>query len=123
MDQRRFAKSLRRNMTDAERLLWRHLRAHRLNGHKFRRQQPIGPYIADFVHFGARLIIECDGGQHNQSAADQRRDTWLRAQGFRVLRYWNHEILNETDNVLSDIHNALDYLAPAGKEEPGERGK
>ena len=72
MDYRhRFAKGLRTRMTDAERLLWKHLRAHRLNGQKFRRQQPIGPYIVDFVHLGARLIVEADGGQHNDSATDQ----------------------------------------------------
>ncbi|WP_435103172.1 endonuclease domain-containing protein [Arhodomonas sp. AD133] len=122
MNQRGFAKSLRRNMTDAERLLWRHLRAHRLNGQKFRRQQPIGPYIVDFVHFRARLIVECDGGQHNESAADHRRDTWLQAQGFTVLRYWNHQILNETDNVLNDIHNALHAPPLPAGDGSGERG-
>nr|WP_264373000.1 DUF559 domain-containing protein [Chromobacterium rhizoryzae] len=70
MRQLDFAKSLRRNMTDAEQRLWKRLRAHRLNGEKFRRQQPIGPYIVDFVHFGSRLIIEADGGQHHESRGD-----------------------------------------------------
>ncbi|WP_224040206.1 endonuclease domain-containing protein, partial [Paraburkholderia unamae] len=64
MHQIQFARILRKNMTEAEQLLWRHLRAHRLCGEKFRRQQPIGPYIVDFVHFGARVVIEADGGQH-----------------------------------------------------------
>ena len=77
MDSRNFAKSLRQSMTDAEQLLWRHLRAHRLNGEKFRRQQPLGPYIVDFVHFSARLIVEADGGQHNSSTRDTQRDAWL----------------------------------------------
>ena len=84
-----FVKSLRQNMTDAERLLWRHLRGHRLGGVKFRRQQAIGPYIVDFVHFGARIVVEADGGQHNESASDERRDAWLQSQGFRILRFWN----------------------------------
>ena len=82
MDQRQFTKALRQNMTDAEQLLWKHLRAHRMDGQKFRRQQPIGPYIVDFVHFGLRLIVEADGGQHVQSEHDAARDHWLRGQGF-----------------------------------------
>ncbi|KLI99109.1 endonuclease domain-containing protein [Luteimonas sp. FCS-9] len=121
MDQRAFAKTLRRNMTEAERLLWCHLRAHRFDGQKFRRQQPIGPYIADFVHFGARLIVEADGGQHAESSRDAVRDAWLKAQGFQVLRFWNHDILQHTESVLEAIWNALreaplspDPSTPAG---------
>ena len=67
LDQRQFTKTLRQNMTDAELLLWKHLRAHRMDGQKFRRQQPIGPYIVDFLHHGAGLVVEADGGQHNGS--------------------------------------------------------
>ena len=108
MDYRhRFAKDLRTHMTDAERLLWQHLRAHRLNGQKFRRQQPIGPYIVDFVHLGARLIVEADGGQHNDSATDQVRDAWLKAEGYRVLRFWNNDILQNPDAVLEEIFKAV----------------
>ncbi|SDW60591.1 Very-short-patch-repair endonuclease [Thiocapsa roseopersicina] len=103
MDQRQFAKTLRQTMTDAEQLLWRHLRAHRLDGQKFRRQQPIGPYIVDFVHFGARLIVEADGGQRNASDRDSVRDAWLGEQGFRVIRFWNHDILQNPEAVLSSI--------------------
>ncbi|MBA1147979.1 DUF559 domain-containing protein [Ectothiorhodospiraceae bacterium WFHF3C12] len=110
MDQKRFARTLRRNMTDAERRLWRHLRAYRLNGRKFRRQQPIGPYVVDFVHFSAMVIVECDGGQHNTGTADKARDRWLQRQGFTVLRYWNHQILNQTDLVLEDILKKLPPL-------------
>ena len=120
MHQRDFAKALRQNMTDAERLLWKHLRAHRYMGQKFRRQQPIGPYIVDFVHFGARLIVECDGGQHNENPADKRRDAWLQAQGFHVLRFWNHDILNRTESVLSTIFNILTPLSPRGRGDGGE---
>ena len=108
MKQRDFAKQLRMNMTDAERVLWRHLRAHRLNGHKFRRQHPIGPYIVDFVNVSAKLIIEADGGQHNERAHDVERDAWLKSQGFRILRFWNNEILTETESVLTTILKAIE---------------
>ena len=107
MDQQDFAKALRQNMTDAEHLLWRRLRAHRLDGQKIRRQQPIGPYVVDFVHFGARVIVEADGGQHNECVADAVRDQWLEGQGFKVLRFWNNEILTSTDAVLDVIWRAV----------------
>ncbi|NQD36823.1 endonuclease domain-containing protein [Permianibacter sp. IMCC34836] len=121
MDSRNFAKSLRRNMTDAEQLLWRHLRAHRLNGEKFRRQQPLGPYIVDFIHFDARLIVEADGGQHNGSIRDQNRDAWLEQQGFKILRFWNNDILNNTDAVLTVIFEAVSGpLSPSPSPARGE---
>src|SRR6516225_8322257 len=103
MERRQFAKALRKTMTEAEQLLWRHLRAHRMSDQKFRRQQPVGPYIVDFVHFGARLVVEADGGQHNDSTGDARRDAWLRSQGFRVLRFWNNDILQNIEAVLEVI--------------------
>ncbi|WP_083522881.1 endonuclease domain-containing protein [Sterolibacterium denitrificans] len=113
MEPKQFARKLRQEMTDAERLLWRHLRAHRLAGEKFRRQQPLGPYIADFVHFGARLVIEVDGGQHNGSGHDRRRDAWLDAQGFKVLRFWNDDVLLRTEAVLAVIWGELSPSPPA----------
>ncbi|MGZ8184209.1 MAG: DUF559 domain-containing protein [Methylobacter sp.] len=98
------ARELRKNATDCERLLWQHLRAHRLQGFKFKRQQPLGLYIVDFVCFEARLIIEADGGHHaDQSEYDTRRDGWLRSQGFTVLRFWNNEILTNIAGVLERI--------------------
>jgi very-short-patch-repair endonuclease len=112
MEQREFAKHLRRQMTDCENKLWRHLRAHRLNGEKFRRQQPIGPYVVDFVHFGARLIVEADGGQHDGARHDERRDAWLRAQGFRVMRFWNNEIMSNLDGVLATVMMAVGESSP-----------
>lgn len=112
MDQRQFSKNLRQNMTDAEQLLWKHLRAHRMDGQKFRRQQPVGPYIVDFVHFAQRLIVEADGGQHAGSAHDEVRDAWLHSQGFRVLRFWNNDILLRTDAVLEAIWAALHVPTP-----------
>ena len=79
MHQRDFTKTLRQNLTDAEQRLWFHLRAHRMAGQKFRRQQPIGPYIVDFVHCGARLIVVADGGQLADAVRDVVRDAWLRS--------------------------------------------
>ena len=107
------AKVLRKRMTDAEQMLWRHLRAHRLHGAKFKRQQPIGSYVVDFVCFEARLIIEVDGGQHQDSQADRLRDSWLESQGFRVLRFWNHEVLSESVAVAERIASFCAPLSPA----------
>ncbi|PBJ82683.1 DNA (cytosine-5-)-methyltransferase [Lysobacteraceae bacterium NML93-0399] len=122
MDQRAFARTLRQTMTDAEQMLWRHLRAHRFDGRKFRRQQPIGPYVVDFVHFGARLIIEADGSQHCDSSQDATRDAWLKQQGFRVLRFWNHDILQSPESVREAIWNALQE-APLSPDPSPARGE
>ena len=99
------ARALRRGQTDAERALWYHLRGNRLQGHKFRRQHPYGRYILDFVCLEARLVIELDGGQHQGSGND--RDAWLQAQGFKIIRFWNHEVLTQPDAVLERLHAAL----------------
>lgn len=112
---RALAKELRGQMTDAEQRLWYRLRAHRFHGLKFKRQAPIGPYVVDFVCFEHRLVIELDGGQHADNAADGRRDDWLRGEGYCVLRFWNHDVLRGTDSVLSEISDALihsDGLTP-----------
>ncbi len=93
-------------MTDAERRLWYRLRAHRLRGIKFKRQAVIGRYIADFVCFERKLIIEVDGGQHDGKGSDVARDRWLADQGFRVMRFWNNEMLQHTDAVISRILEA-----------------
>ncbi|MBO9714607.1 MAG: DUF559 domain-containing protein [Sphingomonas sp.] len=108
---------MRRNQTDAEAALWRLLRNKRLLGWKFKRQQPIGPYVADFVCLSARLIVEADGSQHLDSAHDAKRDRWLESQGFRLLRLWNHEILTNSDGALSAILVSLQ--AAAGPSRPG----
>jgi very-short-patch-repair endonuclease len=99
---------LRTNPTDAERLLWQHLRLKRLGNFRFRRQRPIGPYICDFACVRSRLIVELDGSQHAENLAfDARRDAFLRANGFRVLRFWNADVLHRTESVLDTIFEAL----------------
>ena len=99
---------MRQGASEAERLLWRHLRARQLAGYKFRRQEVIGPYIVDLVCLDAKLIIEADGGQHaEQQVYDQQRSAALAAKGYLVLRFWNNEILNDVDGVLGRIRMAL----------------
>lgn len=105
-----FARNMRSAPTDAESVLWRHLRAHRLGGYKFKRQQPLGKYIVDFVCFDRKIIVEVDGGQHNESPSDRARDLWLRSQGFVVLRFWNNEVLLNAEGVVTWI---LGSLAPS----------
>ena len=107
-----FAKALRAQATDAESLLWRHLRAHRFAGFKFKRQQPIGPYIVDFVCLSARIVIEVDGGQHSLGTSDEARARYLEANGYRVLRFWNNEVLENTPGVLSAIDTAINAERP-----------
>ena len=97
------ARQLRRAMTDAETKLWKLLRGRRMLALKFRRQVPVGPYIADFLCIAAKVIVEADGSQHADSARDMRRDAFLAGQGYRVLRFWNEEILNRPDEVMATI--------------------
>ena len=102
------AKALRKDMTDAEHRLWYHLRGHRFEGAKFKRQKPIGPFIVDFVCLECRLVIELDGGQHADDVAyDQRRDAWLAANGYRVLRFWNNEVMQNLPGVLERVRETL----------------
>jgi very-short-patch-repair endonuclease len=101
------ARSLRSAMTDAERAMWFLLRSRRFSGFKFRRQVPVGPYVADFLCFERRLVVECDGSQHAENARDARRDAWFAANGFRTLRFWNHDVLNDRDVVADTLFAAL----------------
>ena len=98
---------MRRAPTDAERALWRLLRDRRFSGYKFRRQTPLGPYIVDFLCFQERLIVEADGGQHADNPRDHDRDAWLVAQGFRVRRFWNIEILTQPEMVADTLWRDL----------------
>ena len=108
------ARQLRARQTEAERLLWLLLRDRRLNGAKFRRQVPIGNYIVDFVCQEAKLIVELDGGQHaDQVAYDAARSEWLAGVGYRVLRFWNNDLTENEEGVLTAILNELDPNAQA----------
>jgi very-short-patch-repair endonuclease len=103
------ARLLRRNSTDAERIIWSALRAHRLNGASFR-QTPIGPHVADFVCHAAKLIVEIDGGQHfefKQKQRDARREAYLQKKGFRILRFNNHDVMTNRQGILESIAAAL----------------
>jgi 2-isopropylmalate synthase len=106
------ARALRVDLTKAERKLWYALRDRRFAGYKFRRQVPIGPYIADFICYSAGLVIEVDGGQHAGSVGDARRDRWFAGNGFRVLRFWNNEVLQNLEGVWTVIFEALEQATP-----------
>jgi very-short-patch-repair endonuclease len=95
------ARALRARMTNAERKLWYALRDRRFADFKFRRQVPVGPFIADFVCFSEWLVVEVDGGQHDDSLQDKRRDRWFKANDFRVLRFWNNEVLSNLEGVMT----------------------
>ena len=103
----RIARRLRTDQTDAETVLWNRIRNRQIDGHKFVRQQPIGNYVCDFVCRERLLIIEVDGGQHNESAADAIRDRRLNEEGYKVLRFWNNDVLGNIDGVLEMIQAAL----------------
>jgi very-short-patch-repair endonuclease len=108
-------------MTEAEKLLWSRIRSRQLSGYKFRRQHPIGVYIVDFFCPDLNLVIEVDGGQHADNLGDEKRDAWLSSEGYRILRYWNNQILKETESVLKDILQNIGSPSPGpspqGREE------
>ncbi len=97
------ARTMRRTLTDAERRLWHALRDRRMQSVKFRRQAPVGPYIADFLCVQHKLVVEADGSQHGENARDNVRDAWFASNGYRALRFWNYEILTGRENVLATI--------------------
>jgi very-short-patch-repair endonuclease len=118
------ARALRKNSTDAERLIWAALRNHRLKGAGFRRQAPIGPYIVDFVCLAASLVIELDGGQHFESKQEQRdakRDAFLASKGLRVLRFSNHDVMSNRSGVLETIAAAIEHAPTLAL--PRKRGR
>jgi very-short-patch-repair endonuclease len=102
------ARALRRALTDSERRLWFRLNNRQLGGHKFVRQEPIGPYIADFVCRRQKVVVELDGSQHIESGSDRVRDAFLASHGYRVLRFWNEEVRSNTTCVLETILAVLD---------------
>jgi very-short-patch-repair endonuclease len=112
---RKAAKALRENTTTAEDVLWRHLRRVEINGSHFRRQVPIGPYIADFACLKKRLVIEVDGSQHGDDEGlrrDEVRTRWLNSEGYRVIRFWNNDVMSRTDAVLETIHDIIAVTPP-----------
>lgn len=118
-----FAKVLRTNQTDAKLRVWHALRADRLMNYKFKRQVPIDDFIADFVCFEQKLIVEIDGGQHMGKDKDLVRDMKLNAMGFRVLRFWNNQIIDNLEGVLTVILQHLQIVTPPPSPLPqGERG-
>jgi len=107
------ARRLRNQTTDAERHLWRHLRSRQLGGYRFRRQVPIGRYVADFACLEKKLVLELDGGQHqDRRPQDARRDREIELEGYRVLRFWDHDVLRNTEGVLIEILRALEAPPP-----------
>src|SRR5581483_5391237 len=112
------ARRLRRSSTDAETELWNRLRSRRINGCKFVRQEPIGRFVVDFVCREHRLVIELDGGQHAENSRDAKRDEWLRQHRYRVLRFWNNDVLGNVDGVLETIAGALDVETPPHPARP-----
>ena len=110
------ARSLRRDSTDAERIIWSVLRAHRLNGASFRRQTPVGPYVADFLCHGAKLIVEIDGGQHferEQQKRDARREAFLTSKGYRILRFNNYDVMTNREGIIETIAAELAAAPPS----------
>ena len=108
----KLARQLRRNSTPAERRLWQYLRSRSLGGYKFVRQEPIGQYVVDFVCREKRLVVEVDGGQHAESRRDAVRDRWLAQHHYRVLRFWNNEVLEYIEGVWEMIFAAASAAAP-----------
>jgi very-short-patch-repair endonuclease len=123
-NQRSRARTMRGAPTDAELRLWRLLRDRRLSGFKFRRQVPVGPYIVDFLCVGAKLIAEADGSQHAESPRDKARDAYLVSQGWKVLRFWNNEMLQNREGVLETIyaHASRPSSGPSGHLLPEGEG-
>ncbi len=114
------ARKLRKKATEAEKQLWQKLRAKQLTGYKFRRQQPIGSCIVDFVNFEKKIIIELDGSQHSVNRdKDIQRDAWFRLEGFQVLRFWNNEVFENMEGVLESIRKQL--LSPS--PDPSRKGR
>jgi very-short-patch-repair endonuclease len=114
------AKKLRKNPTRAENLLWQKLRNRQSEGFKFRRQQPVGSYILDFVNFKKRIVIEVDGCQHAiLKDKDKKRDAWLNSEGFELMRFWNNDVFENLDGILQVIRTKLKTPSP----DPSHQGR
>ena len=115
------AKRLREHSTDTERHLWRYLRNRQIESFKLRRQQPVGSYVVDFVNLEKKVVIELDGGQHALDPGDKIRDEWLKAEGYKVLRFWDNQVFSNLEGVLEPIRDALFTPHPVPLPK-GERG-
>ncbi len=114
------AQDMRRNSTDAEKLLWRHLRNRQVDGFKFRRQVWLDSFVADFYCAEAKLVVEADGGQHDEGHdADTRRSAILREKGFRIVRFWNNDVTENIEGAIEMVRSALGELPSPSR---GERG-
>jgi very-short-patch-repair endonuclease len=120
----RSAQRLRRNATEAEKRLWIHLSRRQLGRFKFSRQMPVGPFICDFLCREAKLVVEVDGGQHSaQHAADEARTRFLTREGYRVIRFWNNDVLENTDGVLANLLEAMRLCQPHPRPLPRAGGE
>jgi very-short-patch-repair endonuclease len=120
----RIARRLRVNQTDAETVLWNRIRNRQVDGHKFMRQLPLEGYVCDFVCREKSLIVEVDGGQHNESLQDEIRDRKLNAAGFKVLRFWNNDVLGNLEGVLITIQGVLSGCrCPSPQPSPRKSGE
>ena len=115
------ARRLRKNSTNTEQYLWKHLRNRQVEGFKFRRQQQLGKHIVDFVNLENKVVVEVDGGQHVHNSNDKIRDEWLRAEGYKVLRFWDNEVFNNLESVLESIRD--DLLTPHPNPNPLPQGE
>ncbi len=113
------ARALRQSQTDAEKVMWNHLKAKRFLGLKFRRQHPVGPFIADFICLEAKLIVEVDGGQHCENKKDASRTAFLNKEGYKVVRFWNNDVLRDTAAVLSSLSRFTGEGTDAAQEVAG----
>ena len=107
------ARALRKTSTDAEALMWSRLRNRQFRNLKFRRQVPLGPYVVDFYCHELRLVLELDGGQHSEEV-DRPRTRWLEGEGYRVVRYWNHDVMENTDGVLAELEQRTSPSSNSG---------
>lgn len=111
------AKSLRQNQTDAEKKFWNEVKAKRFQGLKFKRQHPIGTYYADFACIEEKIVVEIDGGQHNENTKDELRTQYLEEKGFQVIRFWNNEVLDNMEGVLTTLSLTLSRQRERGQKE------
>jgi very-short-patch-repair endonuclease len=117
------ARALRSRMSDAERKLWRMLRDRQFVGAKFRRQVPLGRYVADFLSFDRKVVIEVNGGQHSGKTSDVARDNWFGGQGFTVVRFWNNDVLTNLDGVAVRLLELIDKNTPHPASQPRAAAK